>query len=96
MRQPPEQRFVPALRFPALTRFYDIVLGTTPKETKLKGLLVRQAGLRPAHRVLDLGCGTATLTIMLKRACPEAEVVASIPTRPPCESRGRRPRPQGS
>jgi len=27
------------------------------------------------HKVLDLGCGTATFTILIKKACPEAEVV---------------------
>ena len=27
------------------------------------------------HRVLDLGCGTATLTLMVKSAHPEAEIV---------------------
>lgn len=29
----------------------------------------------PGQRVLDLDCGTATLTIMLKQARPEADVV---------------------
>ncbi len=31
-------------------------------------------GLEKGHSVLDLGCGTATLTILIKKACPEAEV----------------------
>ncbi len=31
-------------------------------------------GLKKSHRILDLGCGTATLTILIKKACPEAEV----------------------
>ncbi len=67
-------RYIPALRFGWLTRFYDPILGATLKEEKFKRLLVAQAGLRPGHRVLDLGCGTATLTILLKQDCPGAEV----------------------
>ncbi len=31
-------------------------------------------GLKKGHIVLDLGCGTATLTLLIKKACPEAEV----------------------
>lgn len=67
--------FIPALRFRWLTRFYAPVVQALLKEEKFKKRLVEQANLKPGHQVLDLGCGTATLTIMLKRACPEATVI---------------------
>lgn len=67
--------YIPALRFRWLTRFYDPVVQTLLREQRFKQRLVEQAGLQPGHRVLDLGCGTATLSIMLKRSCPEATVV---------------------
>ena len=67
--------YVPALRFRRPTRWYDPVLRVALKEDRFKALLVAQAGLAPRQRVLDLGCGTATLTMMLKRACPGAAVV---------------------
>lgn len=70
-----EARYVPALRFHWLTRFYDRVLRLTLPEERLKGLLVEQANPGEGHQVLDLGCGTATLTVMLKKAVPEATVV---------------------
>ena len=45
------------------------------REEAFKSRLIKQAGIEEAHSVLDLGCGTATLTIMLKRDNPGAEVV---------------------
>ena len=67
--------YVHALRFRAFTRFYDRVLRATLKEEKFKELLVARAAPRPGMKVLDVGCGTGTLTILLKRAAPEAHVL---------------------
>lgn len=67
--------YVSALRFRSLTRFYDAVVGLLLKEKPLKRRLVRQAALGPAQRVLDVGCGTATLTLLAQRQVPEALVV---------------------
>jgi len=72
---PNAERYVRALRFRSLTRFYDRVLGATLKEDKFKRLLVEQACILPGQRVLDLGCGTGTLTILMKQAVPQATVV---------------------
>lgn len=69
------RRYVPALRIPALTRFYDVLLRTTLREEEFKTALIQQAGIQPGHRILDLGCGTATLTIMMKQLQPDALVV---------------------
>jgi len=72
---PSSEPYVHALRFRSLTRFYDRVLRATLKEEKFKVLLVEQARVRPGQRVLDLGCGTGTLTILVKKAAPAATVV---------------------
>ncbi len=69
------EHYLPALRFGWLTRFYDPVLRAALPEERIKGLLIEQASVAPGHRVLDLGCGTATLTVLLKRKHPDAEVV---------------------
>ena len=41
--------------------------------------LIDQAKIEPDHRVLDVGCGTGTLIIMLKRRCAAAEIVGLDP-----------------
>ena len=73
---PTESRsYLPALRFAALTRIYDPVIRATTREGRFKEMLVEQAAAEPGHRVLDLGCGTGTLAIQVKRRQPGAEVV---------------------
>src|SRR5258708_31656525 len=45
------------------------------RESLFKDQLIRQARIQTGSRVLDLGCGTGTLTLRLKRQHPDAEVV---------------------
>ena len=68
--------FVPALGFDWLTRFYDPFVGLLLRERTLKQRLIDQAGIKPGQEVLDLGCGTGTLAIMVKQACPGARKAA--------------------
>jgi ubiquinone/menaquinone biosynthesis C-methylase UbiE len=67
--------YLPALRFPALTRLYDPVVGLTSRERRFKELLVDQAAPEAGQRILDLGCGTGTLAIQVKQRQPDADVV---------------------
>jgi len=68
-------RFLPALRFGMLTHLYDPVMKVTVPENKIKNSLVQQANIDKDKRILDLGCGTATLTILIKKLHPDAEVI---------------------
>jgi cyclopropane fatty-acyl-phospholipid synthase-like methyltransferase len=70
----PSNSYIPALGYRWLTRFYDPVVRLTTREATFKEALLRQASIRDGHRILDLGCGTGTLVIMVKRAYPSAEV----------------------
>ena len=66
--------YIPALGFNRLTPFFDSFLKWATKEETFKPELVKQARIQENSRVLDLGCGTATLTILTKKSQPEAEV----------------------
>jgi ubiquinone/menaquinone biosynthesis C-methylase UbiE len=72
-------RFLPALRFRWLTPLYDPVLRWMMREDTFKRRLIAQANLRGRRRVLDLGCGTGTLTILAKRLHPDANIVGLDP-----------------
>src|SRR4029079_2849071 len=69
-----ERRFIPALRFRALTRFYDPVVALTVRERNFKSRLIAQAELDGPLDVLDLACGTGTLTLRAKRAAPQIRI----------------------
>lgn len=70
-----EPRFIPALGHPALTPFYDGVVRLVLREGVIKRALVADLALTPAQRVLDLGCGTGTIMLLLEQAQPAAQVI---------------------
>lgn len=67
--------YIPALRFHWLTRLYDPVVRLTTREHEVKSALIATARAESARNILDLGCGTGTLTIMVKQAAPSARVI---------------------
>jgi ubiquinone/menaquinone biosynthesis C-methylase UbiE len=69
-----EPKYIPALSWKVLTPFYDTFFRLTMREELFKRRLIEQAQIRSGQRVLDLGCGTGTLTIMVKQAHPNSEV----------------------
>lgn len=68
-------RYIPALGYRWLTGLYDPVVALTTRESAFKSALLDQAGLRAGQQVLDLACGTATLTIAAKQREPAAEII---------------------
>jgi ubiquinone/menaquinone biosynthesis C-methylase UbiE len=67
--------FVPALGFDWLTPLYDTVIKLTMREKEVKQALVEQARIAPGMTVVDLGCGTGTLALLVKQMHPEARVI---------------------
>ncbi len=68
------ERYIPAIGHNWLLPLYDPLMRWVMRESTFKQRLINQACIEAGHRVLDLGCGTATLTILVKRLYPGAEV----------------------
>lgn len=66
--------FIPALGNDLLTPLYDPLLWLM-REKRFKSDLIEQAQISNGSRVLDVGCGTGTLAIMIKKLHPKAGVV---------------------
>ena len=74
-----EQANIPALAFRVLTPLYDPILRLTLREGTFRSCLVQQMDVRVGHQVLDLGCGTGSLTLRIKDAVPGAAVMGLDP-----------------
>ena len=66
--------YIPALRYNWLTRFYDSLLSISFPEKKIKSTLIYQLELNGNETILDLGTGTATLSIMIKQRYPAVQI----------------------
>jgi ubiquinone/menaquinone biosynthesis C-methylase UbiE len=73
-----ERRFIPAAGWDFLLPLYDPLQWILGGDA-LKLPLIEQARLEPALRVLDIGCGTGSLTLLIKRRHPAIEVVGLDP-----------------
>jgi ubiquinone/menaquinone biosynthesis C-methylase UbiE len=72
------QHFVPAAGHDWLLPFYDPVWALLGGRSHLKAFVAR-AEIEPGHNVLEIGCGTGNLTLMVKRSHPEAQIVGLDP-----------------
>lgn len=70
--------FVPAAGHDRWLSFYDPLTRLLGAPASLRELIA-QANLQPGLCVLDVGCGTGTLAVMLKQQHPQVEVVALDP-----------------
>ena len=73
------KRFIPAAGADWLLPLYDPFVRLLVREKRVRGALLDAAELGESSRVLDLGCGTGSLVVMLKRRHPSARVAAIDP-----------------
>ncbi len=67
--------FIPALKYHFLTPIYDWFIALTLPEIAVKSQLIRQANVKKAEKVLDYGCGTGTLLLLLEELHPDCEAI---------------------
>lgn len=69
-----DRKYVPALTLRALTPLYDVLVDGPMAATHMRRALVAELGDVSGHDVLDVGCGTGTLALMVKAAYPAVRV----------------------
>ena len=67
-----QSNYIPALKYNWLTQFYDGLLTTFLREKTFKSKLIESVRQSNPKHILDIGCGTATLSLMLESTFPEA------------------------
>lgn len=67
--------YIAPLRFPALSGWYDRVVAATTREAVWRERLVRLLVLEAGERVLDIGCGTGSLSLRMCAVAPSAVVM---------------------
>lgn len=74
-----ERSFTPALGHAALTPLYDGAIALMTRERRWREALLQQISPRASDVILDVGCGTGTLALLLKQAAPDAVVIGVDP-----------------
>ena len=80
--------YLPAAGLGLFLPLYDPLVKLLGADRARKKLF-DQASVRPHHRVLDIGCGTGTFAVALKRWLPDVEVMGLDPD-PRALARGQR------
>lgn len=73
-----EQTFTPAMGRFGSGRLFDLVAMAT-RERLWRPLIVMYAAPRAGDRIVDVGCGTGSLAVLLNRVAPDADVIGVDP-----------------
>ena len=75
----PENDYTPALGRHELTDDYDRVIAIMTRERRWRSLMLSALAPRPNETIVDIGAGTGSFALLVKRACPTARIVAIDP-----------------
>lgn len=78
IQQAGERRYIPAAGKDWRLPLYDPLCRLFGIDS-LRKQLIAQAELQPDHRILDIGCGTGTLILMIRRLYPSVAIVGLDP-----------------
>jgi ubiquinone/menaquinone biosynthesis C-methylase UbiE len=73
-----DRDYVPAFGKDFLLPFFDPFVKWLGAD-RVRGKLLDEARIQPDHRLLDIGCGTGTFAIAIKRRYPDVQVVGLDP-----------------
>ncbi len=74
-----EKTFTPALGNAHFTPLYDLAIAALTRENLWRSRLVAHINPTAEDRILDVGCGTGSLAIRLKKTAPDAEMLGIDP-----------------
>ncbi|MBY0498009.1 MAG: methyltransferase domain-containing protein [Nitrosomonas sp.] len=66
--------YIPALHYHWLTRWYDPMMRWFFPESGINAGLIARAHIQSGQTVLDVGCGTGTLALLMKQGHPDVAV----------------------
>ncbi len=70
------ENYIPGLRYNWLTVVYNQMVRLARREISYQKALVKQMQIQPFQRILNLACGTGTLSTLIKQNCSQATVAA--------------------
>lgn len=69
------RKYIPALSSKWLTPFYDAIVEGPMSMARIRKDLLLHMGDLGGERILDVGCGTGTMSMLIKQAYPGADMV---------------------
>ena len=73
-----QKAYLPAAGRDIFLPFYDPLVKLLGGD-RARRTLLDQAAIQPNHRVLDIGCGTGTMVLLIKQLHPQAQVTGLDP-----------------
>lgn len=70
-----DRKYIPALSFRWLTPLYDAIFEGPLSIARMRRGLLAQMGDLKDKKILDVGSGTGTMSVMIKQAFPSAQVM---------------------